>query len=94
MAIEVKISCVTPDGADQDYRLDGVGGFHDGKQWKLTIDAAIQGIKDGKWKFHTGDTLLTRANVVIKVSAAGREYLTTEPDNSTGNNLSNLPKCR
>ena len=94
MAIEVKISCVTPDGADHDYRLDGVGGYHDGKQWKLTIDAAIQGIQNGQWKFYTGDTVSTRANVVVRRSSAGRLYLTTEPDNLTSNNLSNLPKCR
>lgn len=92
--MSIQIQCVTPDGADADYRLDGIGGTNaDGGTWRLTIDDAIAGIKSGKWTFHTGDTLLTRAKVVRKISDTGREYLTTEPDNLTSNNLSNLPKC-
>ena len=55
----------------------------------MTIDEAINGINSGKWTFYTFEGG-HRANVVIRTSSAGRQYLTTLPDNFAGNNLSRL----
>ena len=45
MAIDVRISCITSDGTDADFRIDNIGGVNpDNTRWKLTIDEAINGI--------------------------------------------------
>lgn len=92
MALDVQISCIKFDGSDEDYRIDNVGGTHAGERWNLTIDQAIKGIDDKKYTFYTLENM-QHANVVIRVSAANRRYLTTLPDNSKANNLSRLRQC-
>ena len=90
IASDIRISCITSDGSDADFRIDNVGGINaDNSRWKLTIDEAINGINSGKWTFYTFEGG-HRANVVIRTSSAGRQYLTTLPDNFAGNNLSRL----
>lgn len=32
-------------------------------------------------------------NVIVKTSSNGNKYLTTVPDQSSGNNIDNLPNC-
>jgi len=93
MTQEARISCVTPDGMDADYRLDAVGGFKDGQHWKIPIDTAINHIESGKWRFYTLENGV-RAEVIRKVHPhSGRKYLTTSPDGYAGNNLCNLRSC-
>ena len=34
-------------------RIKSVGGINtNGTQWKLTLDAAIEGMESGKWRFY------------------------------------------
>jgi hypothetical protein len=91
----VRISCINKrDRHAADERISHVGGVNqDQTRWKLTLDEAIQGIEDGKWRFYverpTGDSVW----VVVAVSAAGRKYLKTQADGDQPNNLLSLPEC-
>ncbi len=94
MAQDVQITCIVKsDRMNPHERIRSVGGVNpDGTRWKLSEEQAIAGIKQGKWRFWTtggGKSVW----VVIEKSAAGHEYLKTEPDRIQPNNLLSLPEC-
>jgi hypothetical protein len=64
----------------------------DGTRWKLTEDAAIAGMKTGKWRFWTAGQRKSVWIVAAK-SASGREYLKAEPDWVQPATLLALPEC-
>lgn len=46
-----QITCIIPDSADADRRIDSIGGSSggtDGGGWCITLDVAIKGIEDEK----------------------------------------------
>jgi len=74
-------------------RIHSVGGINpDRTRWKLSEDAAIAGIREGKWHFWTTANDKS-VSVTIGKSAAGHDYLRTDPDSTTANNLLHLPEC-
>lgn len=74
-------------------RIAEIGGANDDKnRWRITVEAAIQGIREGKWNFYTHVNGVS-AWVHIAKNAAGTEYLTTSPDGKQPNNLLNLGSC-
>ena len=94
MAQDVQITCINKTNRmDPHDRIHSVGGINpDGTRWKLSEDDAIDGIKTGKWRFWTtggGKSVW----VMIARSAAGHEYLKTEPDGVRPDNLLSLPEC-
>lgn len=89
-----KVTCITPDGADSDYAIDGLGGTGpDGKRWYDTKDNVWNFITRREHDFYT-EVNSRRATVLAKVSSRGTRYLTTSPDGYSGNNLLSLPGCR
>ncbi|WP_264595730.1 DUF3892 domain-containing protein [Rhodoblastus acidophilus] len=94
MTISVEIKCINKsDRQNAHERIKNVGGINgDGSRWRLTEDAAIAGMKDGKWSFWTNGGGRT-AKVIIARSAGGKEYLKTESDGVHPNNLLALPEC-
>ena len=93
MTKQAQISCVTPDGVDQDFRLDSVGGDINGVYWKNSIDVAIKHIDSGEWEFFTYENG-HRAKVIVRTHPTSlRRYLTTTPDGYTANNLCKLRSC-
>jgi hypothetical protein len=51
-----QITCIIPDSADADRRIDSIGGSSggtDGGGWCIKLDVAIKGIEDGTWRFWT-----------------------------------------
>ena len=74
-------------------RIRNVGGANaDNSRWKLSLDAAITGIKERKWRFWVSAAGKS-VWVVIARSASCHEYLKTEADGEQPNNLLSLPEC-
>ncbi len=94
MATDVRILGINKsDRTNPHERIKSIGGVKvDGSRWKLSEDEAIAGIKAGTWRFWTaagGKSVW----VVIAKTSAGHEYLKTEPDGVTPDNLLALPEC-
>ena len=94
MTDNVQISCInkTP-RLEAHERIKAVGGINpNGSRWHLTLDEAIAGVQDGRWRFytHVGGKPVW---VVVARSASGRLYLKTENDGEQPNNLLSLPEC-
>lgn len=96
MASGHQVTCIIPDAADMDRRIDSIGGATGAEgsngPWTLRLDAAIAGIKGGKWSFWTMAN--GRQVAVIVAVRNGREYLKTEADGLEPNNLLALPRCK
>ena len=94
MAANIEIMCINKTNRiDPHERIQYVGGINSDKtRWKLSVDQAIAGIREGEWAFHVtrgGHTV----RVVIARSASGRDYLKTEADGVQPDNLLALPEC-
>ena len=90
-----QITCIIPDGADADRRIDSVGsttGAEGGGAWCIKLDVAINGIENGTWRFWTQAN--GKSVWVIVVKRNGKKYLKTEADGDEPNNLLSLPRCR
>lgn len=94
MAQDVRIKCINKtDRYNAWERILHVGGVNaDGTKWKLTQEAAIQGIESGTWAFYV-DAGGGRVDVIVAKSAAGNKYLKTKADGEHPNNLLSLPEC-
>lgn len=95
MSQDHQVTCIIPDAADKDRRIESIGGAtgaENGGPWCIPLDQAIKGIEDKTWRFWT------RANGksvwVIVAKRNGRKYLKTEADGDEPNNLLSLPSCR
>ncbi|HWL30988.1 MAG TPA: DUF3892 domain-containing protein [Xanthobacteraceae bacterium] len=90
----VQIQCINKaDRMNPHERIRNVGGFTtDNTRWKLSLDDAIAGIKQRKWRFWV-NVAGKRVWILIARSAAGYEYLKTEADGEQPNNLLSLPEC-
>lgn len=90
-----QVTCIIPDGADADRRIDSNGGAkgaaNTGGAWCIKLDVAIKGIEDGRWRFWT--TANGKSVWVIVASRNGKKYLKTEADGDEPNNLLSLPRC-
>jgi len=89
-----QVFCVNKrDRLNPHERISHIGGFNPDKtRWKITQDAAIQGIEDGKWAFYVTQFART-ADVVVATSQHGNKYLKTEADGQQPDNLLSLPEC-
>lgn len=86
-----RVDCHTPDNADLDRRIQGLGGGHPFRWWH-PIDTIIGMIDVG----HVFYVVVDGKVVLVTVKRhpiSGRRYLTTEPDGYPPNNLLRLPRC-
>jgi len=92
MAENVQVLCINKTNRLNPHeRISHIGGVHGGKQWKLSEADAIQGIKKGQWAFFT--QVGGKTAWVIVATHLGREYLKTQSDGITPDNLLALPDC-
>jgi hypothetical protein len=92
MSTRVEIQCIAKrDRHSPHERIEGVGGFHNGKPWYLSEDQAIAGVKNRTYSFYTN--VNGRAVDVIVAVHERREYLKTMADGYEPNNLLSLSSC-
>ena len=93
MAESIQITCVTkrPGKAPHEC-IAHIGGISaDHNRWKLDEDAAIAGIKRGRWQFYV--SVDGKGVWVVIATHLGREYLKTAIDDIQPTNLLSLPEC-
>ena len=81
-----EITCIICDGDHPDNHLDGVGGTWGSKGARTVIEE----VEAGADYFVEVDGALVD---VIVAKQDGRQYLRTDPDRTTANNLLSLPSC-
>jgi hypothetical protein len=93
MAEEKQVTCINKeDRFNPNEAITHVGGGTLLAPWKMTRDEAIAFIeRGGKLFVMVGGN---RVGVIIGgATLLTRRYLTTEPDDTTKNNLLSLPEC-
>lgn len=91
----IRIKCINKDDRNNPYEaITHIGGVNpDGTKWKLTQKEAIASIKNGKYDFYVENPTGDKVNVIVAISQYGNEYLKTESDGDSPNNLLSLPEC-
>ena len=95
MADRHEVLCIAKgDRLNPHERITHIGGRNgDGSAWKITQQAAIEGIENGKWSFYVSRGGRT-VSVMVSLSRYGHKYLKTENDGEQPDNLLSLPECR
>lgn len=81
-----EITCIVPDSSDPGARIDAVGG----PGWQKDEDTVIREINGGA-DYET-NAAGQHAKVVVMTDKTPN-YLRTDPDTTTANNLLSLPTC-
>ncbi len=94
MASSHQIKCVVrADKTHVHERISAIGGTNpDGGRWKVSVERAILGIEEEKWKFW----ILVgaqRVDVYVFIDKKHRKYLKPASDDELSNSLLNLPDC-
>jgi hypothetical protein len=88
-----EIKCINKiDRNDPTERIQRVGGYSNGSNWKITVAEAIGYIESKQHSFYVtknGKTVW----VIVAVSRYGNKYIKTEADGNEPNNLLSLPEC-
>jgi hypothetical protein len=87
-----QVKCINKSDRLNPYeRIRNIGGFDNGKAWKISEETAIQGIESGKWRFYV--SVGTHSVWVIVAVHNGRKYLRTQADGYSPDNLLSLREC-
>ncbi|HTS19583.1 MAG TPA: DUF3892 domain-containing protein [Verrucomicrobiae bacterium] len=94
MATRHRIRCINKSERTNPHeRILFVGGINsDDTRWKISQQAAVEGIDSGKWEFYVnvdGEAV----EVIVAESRYGHRYIKTVPDGEQPDNLLSLPEC-
>jgi hypothetical protein len=94
MASRHQVLCISKtDRPNPHERITHIGGRNDdGTTWKITQQAAIDGIEQDKWNFYVSKGGRT-VDVVVAVRRWGHKYIKTVADGEQPDNLLSLPEC-
>lgn len=94
MPLELKVTCINKSNrTDVHEKIISIGGVNpDNTRWKQSQEIAIRNIEDNKYSFYVISNG-KRTNVIVAISAYGHNYLKTQADSTTSNNLLSLPEC-
>jgi hypothetical protein len=89
-----RVTCI--DKPDRNSRYDAIqrlGGIRDdnGNRWSCTREECVEHIKNGT-QFYV-NVSGHRVYLITQESAGGLEYVRTNPDQDTDDNLLSLPAC-
>ncbi len=74
-------------------RIQNIGGIDGGVRWKRPQPDAIRDVERDSTSYYTTDYLGHAVWVIVRLSAWGHKYLTTEADGDSQNNLLSKPEC-
>ena len=94
MSIPVRklVSCVSEKGISwkPHERVIGIGGIHNDELWTLNVNEVINNIKSGTEKYYILSANDRELDIVV-ANFNGQEYLKTETDLDSPDNLLGLP---
>ena len=92
MAERKEVSCIVKrEHHNPHERIQAIGGIHNGSRWKRSEDDAIRDIKNGTYEYFVSQGGRTAKVIVAKHNE--REYLKTENDGYSPDNLLSLSSC-
>lgn len=91
LAKTVQVMCINKrDRQNPHERIQNIGGYTN-KAWKISEEAAVAYIKNDEWQFYV--SVNGKSVWVVVATHNGREYLKTEADGYSPDNLLSLPEC-
>lgn len=76
---------------DRFNAIKEVGGVFNGKNWRVTLDQAVQLAQGSEWRFYVARNGQS-SWVYVATGPSGRLHLKTEADTTTVDNLLSLPE--
>ncbi len=89
-----RVTCIVkPDRDSQHTAIQRLGGTRDdnGNRWSCTRQECVDHIKNGV-QFYV-NVSGHKVYLIVQKSASGLEYVRTDPDHDTADNLLSLPEC-
>ena len=92
--LSIRVDCaIRTDRVSPHHRLRAIGGRgRDGDPWRLSEEAAIAAIEDGRATFYVEWPKGRRVDVVV-AQGLGKTYLKAETDRESPDLLLGLPDC-
>lgn len=94
-AMSKQVKCINKrDRPNPHERILNIGGVENGTRWKQTQPNAILDVERDRTSYFVANRLGgDNVWVIVRTSAYGNKYLTTEADGESQNNLLALPEC-
>ncbi|RZF23399.1 DUF3892 domain-containing protein [Paraburkholderia sp. UYCP14C] len=94
MAKRIQVFCINKTNSKSRHEaISHIGGKKaDGSRWRISTQAAINGIETRKWNFYVGGGDQT-VDVLVWQTPQGHKFLRTGHDMTIPDDLLSLPEC-